>query len=271
MLKKSEQGFTLIEVMISVFLTSIVASVAFYLMYFFYLNYHAVQGKLQTEQSLVQSIYQIQRVLSLAVDVKSAPGSLNGAVIALGQPGEIRDLAVTSMGGTPGQIDTMAIFLREKGGYQAAPNMMSEYAPAAIFYARPSPTKSGVVFLDVNSTGVMSPDFGDSFFDKVVEFSITNFISNTTPTLTSVELSITMRSFLESNPRGWNFCPQADITAAVGGCSSPLFTSFKDINRKVRVTFSNQVIRAKSPRFPQNLTAPYERTFGQIYLFPTIY
>lgn len=264
MIFKAKNGFTLTELMVGTVLMSITTLVFLYLAQYLYSNYNDIQSKIQTEKSLVVATYNMQKLLSLAVNLNTTAANLNGVNTPLGQ-GLINDYVMDSMNGAPGAIDTVGIFLREKGGYQTPG--ASDLAPAAIFYARPSPTTSGVLFLDVSASGVnMTPSYSGVYFDKIVEFYLSNFLKSPSGVLTSVELSITMRRFLNETVSGWTFCPAKDIQNAVAGCTGTN-TTFKDVSRKTRITLSNQILSASNPR-EYSPTAPYERTFGNLYLFP---
>lgn len=277
MVENSRKGFTLVEILVGIGLGSIVMVVAFTLIFFFNENYVMIENKIQTERALIQATYNIQRSLALAVNISDSLGAINpGKTLAPTDSGLVRNFNATTLGGNAGTVETVAMFLREKGGYQVAPTpLKGEYAPTAIFFLHPTPTKSGIIFLDVNTTGVMTPGYNDVFFERVVEFSVNNFLFSNTPVpiLTSVEVSVTMRNFLSPDPNRWLFCPPADVSPTpIGACNLPNMASFKDNNRKVRVTFSNQVIDNTSPSAdPSNPSAPFERTFGQMYLFPTIF
>ena len=254
------------EVLVASFLLAITISVASFLAVSFYKHYQEIVLNVDTEEALLGATFGIQRNLSLAVDIAEATSSLNNSVQLAGI-GRIAAFDGTSMGSTPGGIETIAIFLRENGGHQTPAR--SDYIQTGIFYARPTPTTSGVIFIDSAKTGSLFPKYSGLFFDKVVEFSVGNFEYSTglSPQLTSVEVSITVRRFLSEKISTWNFCPQTDIDNAVAGCTAVDKANFRDVNLKTRVTFSNQIINTSDPRSTAS-TAPYERTFGNLYLFP---
>lgn len=263
---RNNHGYTMTEVLVASFILAITISVASFLAGSFYENYQAIIQNVDTEESLLGATFGIQRNLSLVVDIEEAASSLNNTVQTAGI-GKIAAFDGSSMGSTPGQIETIAIFLRENGGHQTPPR--SDYIQTGIFYARPTPTTSGVIFIDSAKTGSLSPKYSGLYFDKVVEFSVGNFQYSTgpTPRLTSIEVSITVRRFLTEDVSLWTFCPKIDITNSVAGCTGANTVLFKDVNLKTRVTFSNQIINTSDPRNYLN-TAPYERTFGNLYLFP---
>ncbi len=263
---RNNHGYTMTEVLVASFLLAITISVASFLAVSFYKNYQEIVLNVDTEEALLGATFGIQRNLSLAVDIAESAVSLNNTVQAAGA-GQIIQFDGRSMAANPGQVETIAVFLRENGGHQTPPR--SEYIQTAIFYARPTPTTSGVIFIDSAKAGNLSAKYSGLFFDKVVEFSVGNFERSlgTDPQLTSVEISITVRRFLSEKTSDWNFCPQTDITNGVAGCSVAGKATFKDVNLKTRVTFSNQIINDEDPRSVLPGT-PYERIFGNLYLFP---
>lgn len=269
----SQRGFTLIETLVGIFLSGVTLLVTFVLAFEFYRSYTEIQNKLDVEKSLTMAISQLQRQLSLAVNVSAVTTSLNSVNIGLSDTGKIRDYtAGTTMGSVPGAIDTIALFVRERGGHQTPP--MSEYGPVAIFYARPTPRTTGTLFINVDSTTTSkTPSYSDIFFSNIVSFTLTNFQYNPVGAgtsmlqLTSVEASITMRKFLSADTTTWNFCPPADISAATSGCTG--IRSYNDISRTLRIALSNQIVATTSPRNMDPTTSPFERVFGNLYLFPS--
>ncbi|HEY1080015.1 MAG TPA: prepilin-type N-terminal cleavage/methylation domain-containing protein [Bdellovibrio sp.] len=263
---RNNHGYTLTEVLVASFLLAITISVASFLAVSFYKHYQEIILNVDTEEALLGATFGLQRNLSLAVDMAESAVSLNNTVQPAGA-GKIIQFDGRSMGATPGQVETIAIFLRENGGHQTPPR--SDYIQTGIFYARPTPTTSGVIFIDSAKAGNLSPKYSGLYFDKVVEFSVGNFETSlgSDPKLTSVEISITVRRFLSEKVGTWNFCPQIDISNGVAGCALTGKATFKDVNLKTRITFSNQIINNSDPRSVVGGT-PYERIFGNLYLFP---
>lgn len=263
---QNNRGHTIIEVLVALLLLAITTTVALFLASSFYKHYQEITYNLDTEDALLSATFGLQRSLSLAVDIAPAAAPLNGTTQPAGA-GRVLEFDGRSMSSAPGQIETIAVFLRENGGHQTPPR--SDYMHTAIFYARPTPTTSGVIFIDSAKTGNLSPKYSGLFFDKIVEFSVGNFeySTGTSPRLTSIEVSITARRFLSEKISTWSFCPAIDIANGVAGCAGADKATFKDINLKTRITFSNQIINTADPRSTLS-TAPYERTFGNLYLFP---
>jgi len=263
---RNNRGYTLTEVLVASFLLAITISVASFLAVSFYKHYQEIVLNVDTEEAILGATFGLQRNLSLAVEMAESAVSLNNTVQPAGV-GKIIQFDGRSMAAAPGQVETIAIFLRENGGHQIPPR--SDYIQTGVFYARPTPTTSGVLFIDSAKAGNLSPKYSGLFFDKVVEFSVGNFERSlgSDPKLTSVEVSITVRRFLSEKVGDWNFCPQMDISNAVTGCTTANKASYKDVNLKTRVTFSNQIINENDPRSVTPGT-PYERIFGNLYLFP---
>jgi type II secretory pathway pseudopilin PulG len=267
-----QRGFTLVEALVGILLSGATLLVIFTLAFEFYKSYTEISNRIETEKSITMAISQLQRTLSLAVNVDPVTTSLDGVSVGLASTGKILDYATGNvMGATPGKVDTVALFVREKGGHQTPP--ASEFGPVGIFYARPTPRTSGVLFINVDSSGsAMVPSYSNIFFEHIVEFTMTNFHRSpgATPAdqrLTSVEVSLTMRKFISSDTKTWNFCPPTDIANAVAGCTG-IVGSYKDITRVMRIALSNQIVADTSPR-DKTAASPFERVFGSIYLFPS--
>jgi type II secretory pathway pseudopilin PulG len=260
-----KNGFTLVETLFGIALAGVTLLVAFVLMHQFYRGYIEIQEKLETEKALTMAFSILQRQLTLAVNVERSTTSLNSVSIAANAPGKILEYNGTSMAGVGGQIDTIALFVKENGGFQTPPS--TSYAPVGIFYRRPTPTTSGVLFIDGSTLVSKTPSYSQPFFSSIVELTTSNFDFAPGGALTSMEFSITMRKFLESDTRRWVFCPQVDIDNNVGGCVVPGAVSFRDATRTMKVTFSNQILRTTTAR-NLNSNSPFERVFGSLYLFP---
>lgn len=264
---KNERGFSLVEGMIATMLLGGTTLLASMLLLSLMRQKNEIHTNVDAETALLMGVYNLQKTLSLATKLEVVAGSLDGANRLAGE-GAIRDYVMDSMNGNPEKIDTVAIFLREVGGHQATPR--SDLIPTGIFYSRPGPKKSGVVFITQNTSGALQPSLSDAFFDKVVEFSITNFYyAGVAPNrrISSAELFFTIRRFLTDDVAKWNFCPKKDIQNNVTGCATTNSATFNDVSFKIRVSFSNQILADSDPR-NANANSPFERTFGSLYLFP---
>lgn len=262
-------GYTLVEILVASAIFSIISLVAFFIAASFYKNVIELKENIEAEKSLVSAMYNVQKYIGLATRIRQVPGPLNGAVLAAND-GQIVNYNMVSMNGQPGQIDTVALFQRENGGYQTPP--ASLLVPTGIFYARPSPTTSGVIFIASNPAGALTPSYSGLFFERVVEFGLRNFFFVTNSAgvsnLTSVEVHITVRRFLNERIDRWLFCPAKDITDGVAGCAFSDKAPYKDISLTTRIAITNQITAASDGRSSDPALAPYERTFGNIYLFP---
>ncbi len=260
---RNRRGISLIEVLAGTGLAAATALVAAFLAITFYRYNSQNSANVESEIYLLTASRDLHRALSMAADISLEPGSLDGVSLVGGQ-GKIRNYIADVMGPTPGQIETVAVFMRESGGPPGL--FVSKFISTGIFYARPSPKTSGVLFIvSEPGGGPLTPKYSDLFYGKIVEFYISNFYY-TRGVLTSVEFSITARRFLDSDVSKWTFCPQKDIVGGVAGCTGTHAT-FRDVVYKTRVTFSNQVVRNTDPR-TSAASAPYERLLGNIYLFP---
>lgn len=261
-------GYTLVEMLVASAIFGVTALVAFFIAASFYKNSVEIQENIEAEKSLVTAMYNVQRYIGLATKLQQVPGPLNGVSLAA-TDGQIVNYNMISMNGQPGQLDTVAVFQREDGGYQTPP--ASILVPTGIFYARPSPTTSGVIFIASNPAGTLTPSYSGLFYERVVEFGLRNFLSVSNSfgnNITSIEIHITMRRFLDERINRWHFCPAEDIKNAVAGCDTGNKAPFKDISLTTRVALTNQRTALSDGRSTDPTIAPYERTFGNIYLFP---
>ena len=157
--------------------------------------------------------------------------------------------------GFTGVVDNVAGFLREYG------RMESRIRPSAIFYNRPTPTTSGVIFLIRGTAGVpMTPTYRQIYIDRVVEFSLDNFTAVRNNRLSSADVRITIRKYMRNAPRQWRWCPPANM--ADPSCATTV--PFRDMTRMMKIAFRNNDIWPLDP-------ANQSGIFGNIYFFqPTL-
>lgn len=232
-----EHGFSLIEVLlalgISAFMVIMTATVITHMMY----RKNQVEDRMKSESGVLRAEWLIRSYLGQAVNIH---GQGNSSLDTYSGPtGMIRLFNGNSSTMTP-SITTVAVFIRESGSRAAGG---SDLRPTGIFFHRPTATKSGVVFIDPGNTpSNIKPDYGDFFFDNVVEFQTRDFTyHNGDPTrpLLSAEVRVVIRYFTgadNGNGNGKSWCPRADITA--GLCPQP-GVPYRDDERTFRVYFRN--------------------------------
>ena len=261
---RSIAGLSLSELIIGIAIMGLTLSVGGSLMWFFYEKEYDLRERILMETEILRAGYHLQQALGLAVDVRQAAGALEGFNVNAGIQGQIRNLTIDTMGGAPGTATTMALYRREAGGMGLL--QRSDIKGTGIFYQRPTPNTSGVLYLDLGfAGGAMTPDYNDTYFGRIVEFGLSNFEFSgpAMNVLTAVQANITMRGFMGSHMNQWNWCPRGDIVAASPGCAGPIVGNYRDYQRIFRVVIRNQIIGA-NPRGG----APMERTLANTYFFP---
>lgn len=272
--QRNSKGFTLVELLLAVGLSSFAGILAISLIFFFSQTAFNIRARIQIEENLLRATWAIQRSLSMAVRLDKIATIGNAEVLDFTNPstrGKIREFNFTNFGGASGTTQTVAAFMRESGIDDTSATK-SRMSAAMISYIHPSPSKSGVIFLNLsNTSGALTPSYGANFYDRVVEFGFKNIQTATYGTgsatddiAVGVNVRITMRYFPETF-RLWNFCPEADIIAATAGCTLAAIKNHTDISREVRVTLFNQVIRQQAAR---SIGSIFERTLGNIHIFP---
>lgn len=184
--------------------------------------------------------------------------------IALGAPGQVLLGSWTSLTTTtPGTWITVANFRRELGFFaNTAGNRRSQFKQTGIFYFTPTPTTSGVLFINYGNSTPMVPSYSDVYIPKVTEFKIDS------PTyansyLTNFRVQITIRDFSSGGPQDWRWCPVDDI-GVVANCSTA--ANFKDLKQDFYITVANTVLAV--PDVVNNSLTTSERILGPVYMFP---
>lgn len=202
---------------------------------------------LAAEQEAMEAVVKVTNFLVQGIDIEQR------AARAWGTGSYLENYDGTN--GFTGTIDTVAGFLREFG------RMESRIRPSAIFYNRPSPTSSGVIFLIRGTAGAaMTPTYRQIYIDRVVEFSLNNFTVVRNNRLSSADVRITIRKFQRNAPIQWRWCPPAN--GADPSCQTTI--PFRDITRTMKVSFRNNDLWPLDP-------ANQSGIFGNIYFFqPTL-
>lgn len=191
--------------------------------------------------------------------------------IAAGNPGEVLLGSWNSLTTTaPGTWITIANFRRELGFFaDIAGNRRSQFKQTGIYYFTPTPTTSGVLFINYGGSGAtpMTPSYSDVYIPKVTELIIdsaqySNPVAGVTY-LKSFRVQIAIRDFSSGGPAQWRWCPAGDMSI-VANCSTTAL--FKDFKQDFYVTVANTVL-AVPDAVNNNLTTA-ERVLGSVYMFP---
>jgi prepilin-type N-terminal cleavage/methylation domain-containing protein len=291
------RGFTLVELMVALAISGVTMLVAATLITTLYGRYFQVYNRASAMESLMGAAYNLRQMLGLAVNITLQPAAFEGGLAYTGSTaGSIGyllnnnggsttfDHITDCNGGTGGNgIRTVALFTRDVGGQGgngvggAAIQATSTLMPTGIFYMCPTLTTSGVLFIDPGtvqpstSTAVLTPSYSKLYFDRLVQFDISNFITaSNTNVLTSVQISIVARSFYGTpTPQQMTWCPPQDISAGSNGCTAAYIkgmTAFRDTTETFQVTFSNQSLGIN----PMDMSgaSANQRVTGNIRFFP---
>lgn len=287
----SERGFTLLELVVGLALAGVALLAAATFMTTLYGRYIHIMNRASAVESQLNAAFNLRQVLGLAVNVDmTQPYPGKGSIEGLAVTSPIGPL--TSSGGLvvgasfdhigdcgASNVSTVGAFLREAGGQGTAGSpITSNLVATGIYYMCPTATTSGVIFMDFGAnpknaltTVTTSPSYGKVYFDRVVQFDIVNASQGTSGPLTSVEISITVRSFFGTpQPSQMNWCPSADIANGTAGCTqailkSPNMAAFTDFAESFQVTLGNQILGID----PSNTTTTsYQRVLGNTHFFP---
>lgn len=277
---KRIRGFSLIEVMVAIGVSGTVLLVVTTLSMFAYYQFHNMKSRLEAETSANRLEYLFKSYLSQALNISGvvtlteASGMVATiADAATGQGQWLGDPNTTNtynrMSDIAGDWLTLGVFVREAG---TGPNGLP--LPAAIWYRKPSPATSGVIFFEnIDGTAMpaavnMTPDYGDQFVSGVtnLEFQRQDLGEAGALQLSSLRISFTLRyGIRHSQAAGQNWCPQADIAAAVAGCVTPGL-NYREVTRNFEIVLRNNFRTANSITGGARET----RTLGPLYFFRVI-
>jgi prepilin-type N-terminal cleavage/methylation domain-containing protein len=257
----SQAGLTLPEMMVSVFIASIVLYGAVFMLQFITSQSQVISNELAVQDSAAAIRNDLSLTLSQAIDIDfdSSGASLNNFNSGGTSRGKFRTFSATS--GISGALETIAIFVRETGVNSAAT------VPSAIFFQRPTADLPGVLYISHGNKLPLQPDPGDAYYDNLVEFETTPNATTTTVTdpdgtvhqlLVAAEFRTVFRYFLTNPGPTGNWCPVADIASSKPGCTAG--APFKDIESKFSVILRNNVYQRKS-------TFSGDLPFSTIYYF----
>jgi prepilin-type N-terminal cleavage/methylation domain-containing protein len=302
------RGFTLVELMVALAISGVTMLVAATLITTLYGRYFQVYNRASAMESLMGAAYNLRQMLGLAVAIQTSTAGFEGggSFVVPAAAGSIGYLLekdtvppppnttvgsyfdhITDCSGGIGNVRTVALFARDVGGQGgngvgAAPiQATSTLMPTGIFYMCPTLTTSGVLFIDPGtvtpgtSTASLGPSYSKLYFDRLVQLDINNYVTApVTGTLTSVQISITARSFYGTpTPQQMTWCPAADISAGSNGCTATYIqsmTAFRDTTETFQVTFSNQSLKVNpmAPTDTTGLNSAFQRVTGNIRFFP---
>lgn len=244
---RNNQGMTLIELMIASGI-SLVVSLGISGIFIYTVQQFTIMVEMnKAQENLLWMAYHSKSVLSQAVaidgdatdpvfqaidgevnDVNAAPIG-NGATATAGSDANSFDLA-------SGRRVLVADFFREWG------TNSSNLLQTQIVYQRPTPSEEGIVFFDVNTPNgqAMTADFGDIFYDKVVQYDVQTLsttLADGSNQMESAQINITTRYHKSTDQTRWNWCVPS--LACANGSSSGNDASFVDLSMSLSVGFRN--------------------------------
>lgn len=274
---RNERGFTLSEVVTSLGVFAVLVLIASALSSWAIYRYYSIRDRLIAESMGFQAETIFKNTFGQALDIEFLDSSLPTSVTEPSPTGRI----YSNIGSTGFLFDQMgdsatwqniAIFYRENGtGLRAGTGAVrGAPSPTFVYYRRPSPTTSGVIFFNLSTPptngAFISPDYSDLFIDRVSTFGITKYRHAIYDKVTNIEVLLRIRYHMFTGS-GRNWCPQRDIQNGAGGCG--LMSNWKDLEKRFTVTLKNGLMKPAgmtSPGQPYVVSGD-ERTLGNLYFF----
>lgn len=285
--KLGERGMTLLEVMITLLIVGFFALISAQLAKQAQSVYLKTSDQIEAEESLLKAEYYLRRYFSYAVgdnaledpaDSTSLPKGITVITSGTAQMNQLYD-SVNDAGensldqlNTDSSVDVIAYWVREEGNKAA--DGVSDFKRTALFYMRPSPTKSGVLFFDQGADSTLKADYSRLFVDRLVNFSVDALRQPSTQRLSALRFSITVRFFVGTDPVNYRWCSEKTKSQDSKCIPGDAPFNYKDITKEIVVTLRNHVIAQSSqnPTYvdPQDgkTKSNFERAFGSLYFFP---
>jgi prepilin-type N-terminal cleavage/methylation domain-containing protein len=241
------RGFTLVELMIGVGVSSILLlGVA---TFWSQLNkdYHSVSSRITQEEDAANLAFYLKHFLSTAVEMQVPPANIGG-ITASNRNGQIKEFDLDTVW-TPttgnGTADPIAIFFRETLTSNSAivPAPEDRYIPVGIFLVRPTIDHYGVVAISTgqSKSTAISGAQADYKFTHIVDFKIHDLVfdsSSGIPKVVSLMITFVQRHYNGNSPdRTW--CPPMKMS--LPNCSVKS-TFYVDITKTVQVTMRNNML-----------------------------
>lgn len=261
------------ELMTAVGASGLVILVVVTIAMYVYIQHEQTKSRLEAETSANRLEYLFKLYLSQAVNITGTIGldeasanfnlaDANGAGRWFGPPNTTTppspSIVWDQMSDLAGNWATLGVFIREMGM-----GTDSDLRSAAIWYRKPTPNTSGVVFFDVgNDTNTpMVPDYGDNYVSGITRLEFQRRDVGAPAQLSALRINFTLR-YQKRTDAGVNWCPQADIDNAVAGCVTP-GVLYNEISRNFEVVLRNNFRSINGV----NGTLGEVRTLGRLYFF----
>lgn len=259
---RMKNGYTFIEVMISLGIAVVGILVAVGLISYGHRSFFTMQSNINSETSLDRIMYLMRMNSWLALNVRYAPGNLDGTANNSGE-GYVAPFKYDRFSDLATPTRTLMYFNREDSPSNTATTGLDSAAkPTAIFFRAPTPQTAGALIFSSAAPGSPEVDLSPSLntndvLDGVVGVTLSDAkFDPTSMLLDSIVLSVTVRIFLpDTENRRW--CPEAD--AASAQCQGT--KNFHDVTQEVVLSFNDN--RRNS------LRSDFEYPFG-VYFFKPV-
>lgn len=283
-IKKSQVGFTLIELIISMsMMTFLMLGGAYSLMKLFETSTIATeQISLKTDISMLERL--LPQYLGMAVNTRWTTNPIGN--IAADQKGEIfldYDSDPSFDVATP-QTEAIALFLRETGSPNVG-NTLGNLKGTAFYFKTPTVRTPGELLISTTGT---APGSSSTLSSGAAAFTFSNItkleLTSTTPAADDeavrvVQMNITVRKFLSGNRNFW--CPddQLGVPACALVQGNPQTrSSYRDINKVFYITLVNNNIIADNMSAVgvdangviQDDLLVEESIYGSLYFFKSV-
>ncbi len=269
------KGFSLVELMTALAVSSIGMVIVGGLLVMVFQQFHATRYKLETETAAARLEMLFRIYFEQAIDV----GAGDAAFGDNGIPGRVADNFIfDQIGDIVGDWRVLGMFRREAGGREAiTANTLSDIRATAIWFRKPSPTTSGVIFFGTDPGPALTPSYDQQWVDRVTYLEFSNKLvlnSGTAVGATVRSLDVRFRLRYHGKPHANNrWCPVLDITNGVAGCVPAAAVggpqTYTDIERNFKIVFRNNLV--KDPGAYGNMADLGEiRALGPIYFFSPI-
>lgn len=265
---RTNKGFSLAEMLVATSVAAVLVLLIALAVNLLSDSFLKKREKMEAEELAARAEVLFRMAFSQAVRVQNTVTSIASGSTLTGV-GQIADsflydqIADTAAAWTP-----IAVFLREAQPALTG-TLYGQPAPTAIWYRRPETTTSGVLFFAMpNTAGAMSPSYQIPYTERISYLELTKRRHNVLDVVTSVDIAFRVRYHTASNGRT-NWCPQADISAAVAGCTTA--ANWADIERRFSIPLRNNLVRSSTDTtYSSTGVTGEERVLGNLYFFQNV-
>lgn len=259
------QGFSLVELLIGIGISSVIASLAALVIQTSTSNFYNFLNRMQVEEQVNNAAHTLHNYFSMALNLQVGTPPLATFSNNAGQIVESYNLS----GWTPttgnGNVDVIAFFLRENliSGWNYSnpiPDGANRFPTTVIYFQKPTVDKFGVLYIKSDSTGASSltASKADLRLNNIVDFEVIdvffvpfenygsyaedNDLDNGTTKkkmVSSVTFKVTVRNYFGTGSGDLKWCP-ARFIASHSACDSKV--PFKDTEKAFVVKIRNNTL-----------------------------